>query len=115
LLLIGVDCVCEAGEVDDAFAPVWTDRFLLFFPSSRDGYEVLFESVLYEVAVAKYLPKVFFGVVVELGISMRTIMRNSLKNTPSFCCAFLEKNLKSRLIFSRSVDLMILAGWGRGY
>lgn len=74
-----------------------------------DRHQVLLQLELDEVLVVEDLLQVLLGVVVELRGQGGTIVRNSLKKTPSSFCPFLLKNLKRRLIFSFSVDLKILA------
>ena len=80
-----------------------------------DEHHALLEFELDEIAIIEYLFEVLLGVVVKLGRRTGTMMRKSSKQTPSACCSLLEKNLKSRLIFSFSLDLKILAQYFKIY
>lgn len=78
-----------------------------------DGDEVVAEFILDELTVVEDLFEVFLGVVVELRGRGGTMVRKSLKTTPSPLCLLSacpwEKNLKRRLILSFSEDLNIFA------
>jgi len=76
---------------------------------------VLLQLKLNEILIVQDFLQILLGVVVKLYDVSCTMVRNSLKKTPSCFCPFLEKNLKSRLIFSFSVDLNILAEFKQCY
>jgi hypothetical protein len=95
-------------QISDALDPSRLEVVALLHVVDR--HQVLLQLELDEVLVVEDLLQVLLGVVVELRGDRGTIVRNSLKKTPSSFCPFLLKNLKRRLIFSFSVDLKILAG-----
>ncbi len=76
-----------------------------------DEHHFLLEFELDEVLVVEYLLEVLLWVIIQLFQLSNTMMRNSSKKTPSLLLPLLEKNLKSRLIFSFSLVLKILAAY----
>lgn len=88
---------------------------LLRLGAAVDEHQVVLELVLDEFLVVEDLAQVLLGVVVELRKGRTTMVRKSLKAMPPFLSRPLLKNLKSRLIFSFSVDLKILAAYPNKY
>lgn len=80
-----------------------------------DEHHAFLELELDKLLIVEDLFQIFLRVVIELHRGGATMMRNSSKGTPSLLLPLFEKNLKSRLIFSFSVDLKILAGWDIAY
>lgn len=97
-----------------ALKPVCTHLVSVLIAIFNEHHAFL-EFELDKVLIVEDLFQIFLRVVIELSGEGRTMMRNSSKGTPSLLLPVFEKNLKSRLIFSFSVDLKILAGWGIAY
>jgi hypothetical protein len=102
------------ADAEVALETVGTDLMAIFMTILNEDHTFL-ELELNKLLIIEDLFQIFLRVVIKLREGGRTMMRNSSKGTPSLLLPLLEKNLKSRLIFSFSLDLKILAGWGRAY